>query len=153
MQSKASQPGLGGRGRAREGLPEFGLKKQVIDKRNGKRGHQVEGGHTTELDGQLDWRLKGPVEYLTRELESAGRRGAQISDHPGILGEKMGGAFPAPGQCCALVCIPEKVFPSVTWTVDECEARGEAGGPGNRQGWKEPGLGESGSGRETGEGG
>ena len=48
--------------------------------------------------------------------------------------------------------LPEKVFLSVTWTVDECEARGEAGGPGNRQGWKEPGLGESESGRETGEG-
>ena len=56
--------------------------------------------------------------------------GAQFSDHLGILGEKMGGAVPAPGQRCALVCVPEKVFPSVTWTVDECGAAGEAGGPG-----------------------
>lgn len=33
VQSKESQPGLGGRGRVREGLPECGLKRQVIDKR------------------------------------------------------------------------------------------------------------------------
>lgn len=70
------------------------------------------------------------MECLAWELGSVGRRGAQFSDHPGILGEKMGGAVPAPGQCCALVCIPEEIFPSVTWTVDECGARGETGGPG-----------------------
>lgn len=85
-------------------------------------------------------------------IQSLLEEGAQSSDHPGILGGEDGGHFPAPGQCCALVCIPEKVFPSVTWTVDECGARGETGGPGNRQGWKEPGLGESGLGGKLGKG-
>ena len=42
----------GGRGRVREDFPEFGLKRQMMDKRGMVRRPPGERGHAAELDRQ-----------------------------------------------------------------------------------------------------